>query len=75
MDSMANNTDQKEFRRQRGKILYITQTSQPQVAYNAARLSQFKSDHAKSDAAIALNKSIRSLQQNPKQGILLPKLD
>ncbi len=39
MDSAANNTDQKEFRRQRGKVLYITQTSQPQVAYAAARLS------------------------------------
>ncbi len=40
MDSTASEVEQEEFRSQRGKILYITQTSQPQVAYAAARLSQ-----------------------------------
>ncbi len=38
MDSTASEVEQKEFRSKRGKILYITQTSQLQVAYAAARL-------------------------------------
>ncbi len=75
MDSTANSTDQKEFRRQRGKILYITQISQPQAAHAAAHLSQVKPDDAKPDDAITLNKAIRSLEQNPQKGILFPKLD
>ncbi len=75
MDSTASELEQKEFRCQCGKILYITQTSQLQVAYSAARPSQVKPDDAKSEDVVPLDKNIRSLQHNPKQCILFPKLD
>ena len=75
MDTRISDIDQKEFRLQRGKLLYITQTSQPQAAYGAARLSQIKPDDAKPEDVLALNKCIRSLQQNPRQGLSFPKLE
>ena len=68
-------TSQQELRKRRGKILYITQTAQPQHAYAAALLPQVGPGKATKEDVLNLKKVIRLLKSSPHIGLFFLKLD